>query len=509
MHPAMEIERELKLTLPADQATTLLDAAPVRAAARGEVRRRQVASTYYDTKRHSLRKAGAALRVRTAGEGFEQTLKFAVPGPAGLQNCEEWTVPVPGARPVLQSFDRTVLQRFKHQGSGLKLEPMFTTNVERTTCLLQRGSTHLEIALDRGHIQSHVGSRPTSPICELELELIDGPPAGLYDLALELLEEVDLRLLIPSKAERGYGLVRPALGAGAVKAGKVALDENMALGDAFQSIADEALRHLLSNDQATLRGQPEAIHQSRVAIRRIRAALGAFRFVLPHDQRRAFNSDFRQLQHGLAPARDWHVFRKESLPAITADGLARGRCKELKQLARSGEREGVKRAIDTLMSRDYARTLLRFQLWLLTLASAPDSQLAQPLKPFARRALENTREDFLKDRRPLRKMSEDERHALRKRGKKARYATEFFANLWQGSDVRRYLKWMTRLQDPLGAANDAVVARRVVTTAGPGRLRASTAQRVEAWSRRRERECLRAGQPLWKKAQKVPPFWRS
>jgi inorganic triphosphatase YgiF len=503
----MEIERELKLSLRPEQAPGLLDAEPLRAALQGEGRCRRVVSTYHDTKHHTLRKAGAALRVRTSGEEIEQTLKFAAAGPAGLQNCEEWTVMLPDAQPALQAFDATVLSRFKHRGRRLRLQPLFTTNVERTTCLLRYGQTHLEMALDQGHIQCHVGALSTTPISEVELELIDGPPAGLYDLALELLAEIDLRQLTPSKAERGYALARPALGPNAVKARDVKLSGSMSVGDAFQSIADEALRHLLWNDQATLRGQPEAIHQTRVAIRRIRAALGAFRAVLPRDQCRAFNCEFRALQNQLSPARDWYVFRSESLPEVAA-GLGHGRRKELKKLVCSQERAGVDRAVETLKSRDYARTLLQFQRWLLTVTSEPNENLSGALMPLARRVLSDSRKSFLKDGRPLQRMSAKERHALRKRGKKARYATEFFAGLWQGPDVDRYLKRMTRLQDPLGRANDAVVERQLVASVQPGLLRASTAKRVEAWSHGRERQHLRTGQPVWKKAQKVPPFWR-
>ena len=71
-----------------------------------------------------------------------------------------------------------------------------------------------------------------------------------------------------SGRETAAGLQR----ADATKARPVRLRRKMSVGDAFGIIAASCLDHLLDNQPAALRRDPEAVHQMRVAIRRLRAA---------------------------------------------------------------------------------------------------------------------------------------------------------------------------------------------------------------------------------------------
>ena len=100
-------------------------------------------------------------------------------------------------------------------------------------------------------------------------------------------------------------------------------------------------------------------------------------------------------------------------------------------------------------------------------------------------------------------------HELRKRGKKARYATEFFRTLWTSDDLKTYLKLMGRLQDGLGAANDAAVARQILWTVRPSRLDPDFIRIVQGWSRKRIDECIREAQPDWRRLRRAKPFWEA
>jgi triphosphatase len=503
----MEIEREVKFSLADEQADALRGARCIRDAARGAPRRHRVNSTYYDTRKHRLRRAGCALRVRADGDRIEQTLKFATAGPAGMQNCEEWTVALATEKPDMAAFDERVLRRLRHRGRNLTLHPLFTTEIERRSQQLQRGETHFEMAVDRGRIRAHAGTGGVLPVSEVEFELLDGTPLPMFDFLLELIGEVDLKPLVPSKAQRGYTLAWPALGEGASKAEKVGIDKHLTVGTAFQRIAEESLRHLLGNMEATIEGHAEALHQSRVAIRRIRAALAAFRSVLPRQPRRDFNDAFRRVQSALSPARDWHVFRAETLPALDEAGAAgRAAVRRLGAMAQEEERRSTGQAAAALRDQACTELLLRFQRWLLLLEQEQTGPLTGKLKPFARQVLAASMRDLLADPRPLARMKEEERHALRKRGKKARYAMEFFSGLWHGKDVTHHLKSLSRLQDHLGVANDAVVARHLA--GGAEAIRASDRCKVEAWSVIREEHCVKAAQPTWRRVQKLEPFWR-
>ena len=87
------------------------------------------------------------------------------------------------------------------------LKPIFTTDFvrERAEIAWGRGKTKvvIEAALDLGHV---VVGKQKEEICELELELREGEPAALLELAAELAATLALMPCDISKAERGYRL---------------------------------------------------------------------------------------------------------------------------------------------------------------------------------------------------------------------------------------------------------------------------------------------------------------
>jgi len=503
------LESELKFALDESAARKLLKSKRLRRAARGRARKRRLVSTYYDTPRHSLRKAGGALRVRQCGDRFEQTIKLPAPGPVGMQNYEEWNVPVAGPEPELQRFDQSLLRRLGRHGRPPELSKVFTTDVERTTLVLTRGRARFELALDIGKLTGHGTTAREEAVREAEFEMLQGSPLQLLDFLVELGEEIELHPLYQTKAQRGYALARPALRTHAAKSQGVVLAREMSVGTAFRHILGEALAQLQNNQQPTLEGRPGGVHQARVAIRRIRAALRAFKSELPYDKRKAFNGELRWFQLRLAPARDWHVFLSETLPLVAAaNPRARADLSRLRRLALRERRRATAEAQTLFDSARYTRLMLQFQRWLLALEKENPEMFDMPLAGFAAQALDRAHRDLLADARPLSRMSEEERHTLRKRGKKTRYAMEFFAGLWEGPRVERYLAVIGTLQDRLGEANDAVVARMLMASLRPRTLASESLLLVQDWSQAREVQCNRAGQPVWRAMQRAGPFWR-
>jgi len=126
---------------------------------------------------------------------------------------------------------------------------------------------------------------------------------------------------------------------------------------------------------------------------------------------------------------------------------------------------------------------------------------------FAIAVMKKSRRYLLTDTRPLSRMTEDEVHELRKRGKKARYATEFFCDLWDQDEVKDSIKPMEELQDLLGEANDASVARQILAAVPPRALYSSASVLVQRWSDEQSRRCIKSGQVIWRKIHKISPFW--
>jgi CHAD domain-containing protein len=164
------------------------------------------------------------------------------------------------------------------------------------------------------------------------------------------------------KADRGFAAISQRLKPRFRKARRVPISDLTETGNALRRIMAEALDQYFANDPTEISAQAEAVHQARVAIRRLRAALRAFKAVLPYGERKAFNSEFRWLQQALGKSRDWHVFLTETLPAIP--GLEEHERTALQSLATARQSKYLKSGVKTMASRRTTRLLLHFQLWL-------------------------------------------------------------------------------------------------------------------------------------------------
>ncbi|MCY4262616.1 MAG: CYTH and CHAD domain-containing protein [Candidatus Dadabacteria bacterium] len=506
-------ETEFKLSLSPSVADRILSHKVLKPLRKGRPTKSHLISTYFDTPRHALRKSEIALRVRSNGNGRKQTIKAPFQGPAGLQNFREWTVDVNDNFPDLRAVDDpAIVRKLYRRRYEKRLGPVFTTDFKREAIRLRTAGAEFELAVDRGEILAEtLGVSVSEPICEVEFELLSGDPARMFDIALELCEAYDLRLTHLTKAQRGYALVRPSLRPKPVKAPKILLSEEMSVAEAFNSIIGGSLEHMFANEIPTLEGKAEGVHQTRVAMRRLRAALRAFKKVLPYDKRKAFNGEFRWFQQRLAPARDWQVFLGETLQKIAASAPGDEQAVErLRRVARVERRRAVGDAVAYLESRRYARLLLQFERWIASVGRDKGSRVLRgSVNPFAKSVLGRTWRYFLEDRRPLSRLADEDLHEIRKRGKKARYATQFFSSLWDGPAVEPFMKLMGRFQDSMGKTNDAIVARHMLAAVKPGRIDPLLIRLAQDWSQARIRKCLRAAQPQWRRLGRIEPFWET
>ncbi len=122
-----------------------------------------------------------------------------------------------------------------------ELHPVFTTTVTRTVVEISPDpSARIEAAIDEGEIRTSRGDA-VAPISEIELELKNGDPRVIFDVALQLLEVAPIRIETRSKAERGYRLLgTDRLMPQAVRVGPVALDPAMSAEAALERMGDAA-----------------------------------------------------------------------------------------------------------------------------------------------------------------------------------------------------------------------------------------------------------------------------
>ena len=149
--------------------------------------------------------------------------------------------------------------------------------VERTSYWLEAGGGVIEASIDQGAIEANgekLGVR------ELELELKSGDHRALFNLARAFVSQAPLHLSLISKAERGHLLAEGAWGR-AAKGSRPRLSKEMTCGQAFQEICRTCLRDFHLNMLGLEKlDNAEAIHQARVAIRRLRAAMALFKPVV-------------------------------------------------------------------------------------------------------------------------------------------------------------------------------------------------------------------------------------
>lgn len=474
-------ETELKFALASGDIDRLQQALMLRARSKSPAMTQTLYSTYYDTPDRALQKAGFSLRVRAVGDQWVQTVKQEV---AGVASRGEWEIALKDGALDLKAAANTPLGDILRDLRGAPA-PVFTTTVQRTTCLIRQGSAKVEAAMDRGVIQAQGRA---AEICELELELKTGPVKAVFDLARRLSETAPLRLSFESKSQRGYGLAADEPPGAALKSETFPLAAQMSARAAFQAIAASALRQWVGN-AAILRAhrQPEALHQMRVALRRLRTALKLFEAVVRDEAYPKLMADLTWLTGELDHGRDTDVLIDETFrPAAERFAGQAG-------LAALGERLLTTRAktydriLAVLAGPRHLVLVLEMAAWIDTgrWAQSDDPIFAPkadaPIDALAAEALDGLRRQIKRRGRGLRRLDAPSRHKLRIRAKRLRYALEFFADLYvrkaKGRD--RFLRTLRLFQDALGALNDLHVARQAGLALAEGGGRAAGESEIE------------------------------
>jgi triphosphatase len=514
------LETELKFEIDEACAAGLIERLSLDAASC----RRRLRTTYFDTPKGCLAKAGFVLRVRDDGRRKIQTIKQAS-ADGGTLRRGEWEVEVASGAPDLKAARKTPLKACLKASTVKDLGPVFVVDVERAKCDLTEDGGVIEVALDRGEVRC--GSLST-PIREIELELKQGSAAVVFAKARELIGEFPLNLSFVSKAERGRLLLEGGVGE-AVAGQAPALDPSDSAAHAFRVIANGALAQVASNASIlSATRKAEALHQMRVGIRRLRSALTLFQPMLAGPDYDTVCGELKWLAGEMDDARDLDVFLATVLqPAIDEAG-AEAASEDASEPGFEAFAAAVWQAHDKAYDRALAAIgSTRCRLLLLdTLAwidagvwcSSPDRQAVhwrtRPIKPLADELLRDRRRKVVKTGRKLAGLSEPERHKLRIAGKKLRYAAGFFASLYPAKPHRRFGKATSDLQDALGALTDIAAGRALVErvtlalgdTTG-GEAAAFAAGRLAGHRDADEAGALRAALKAFKRFEAVDRFW--
>lgn len=274
---------------------------------------------------------------------------------------------------------------------------------------------------------------------------------------------------------------------------------------ALRQIAAECRADLLKYRAMVLAGRRAiGIHQTRVALRRLRAALGLFRGAVdgPTEGRvvRALSAEAKWLAGECAPARDLHVLLTETVEDVPP---------EVKRIANRLARTHYERARIALSGarcNDFDRQLTAF-------VQAPPAAPSGRLEDFGRSLLDQSHAKVERRGDRLKQLDGEQLHRLRIAIKKLRYAATFLRPAFASDEAKAYIEATVRLQGALGAMNDCAVAGQmlddIAIAARPSEdvglpLRKLAKQAASGDKRRRQKL-----QQAWKQFKKAERFWRA
>jgi CHAD domain-containing protein len=439
-------EREAKLATPVGFALPVLDG-PDDGLVAEPLAPRRLRTTYYDTADLRLARWGASLRHRP-GEGW--TVKLPEGQEGVLLVRAEHVFAGDGRKPpaeavaLVRAFVRTA-----------KLSPSARMRTLRHPVELRdpAGARLAEVVDDE--VQVFDGRRIVARFRELEVELADDADDGVLERVLDRLFQAGaqaadptpkyLRALAGRERQLGPEVVQPEVDAGATV--EALLRHDLAAG---------TLRLFRHEAGVRIGEDPEAVHQARVATRRLRSTLRTFSSLLEPEWTDRLRDELKWLADLLGAVRDTDVLLgrfQEHLAALPAADAKIGP-RLLAGLV--SERDSARRRLLAGMAKDRYATLLDDLVaaaaapLLLPGADRPAAEVMPALvaKPWRklRKAVKQAGDD----------PSDDELHQIRIRAKRARYAAEAVEPVI-GRRAERFADATADLQEVLGDHHDAVV----------------------------------------------------
>jgi CHAD domain-containing protein len=434
-------------------------------------------AAYYDTADLRLARARITLRRRTGGTDAGWHVKLP---------------PVAGARRELHS----VLGRMTGTPPKAVLEPVLGV-VRRApvgeVALLRTRRLVTELVDAEGRVLAEVAddhvtgtALPAGPgeaavvtvWREIEVELVDGDEELLSAAADALVEGGARPSDSPSKLTRVLGDRLAALDSPApppLDAAEPAAKEKGKKkqtkderGTTSSAPAGEVVRAALQLQVAALQdadlmvrtGQPDGVHQVRVACRRLRSLLAAFRPVLDRTHTDPLREELAQVGAALSPTRDAEVAlaHLRELVAGQPPELVLGPvAARLQQAAIKDEQAGDAAAREALTSAAYLQ--LRDDLDALVAEPPLTEDAGRPADQVLREVVARTARRL---RRAVRAAQDSEHaealHEVRKAAKRVRYTAEAAVPVL-GRPVAELVSTLKGVQDVLGDRQDTFVTR--------------------------------------------------
>ncbi|WP_235780646.1 CYTH and CHAD domain-containing protein [Sinomonas notoginsengisoli] len=413
---------------------------------------------YFDTPQLALAAHGITLRRRTGGPDAGWHLKL----PAGKGARHEVTEPLGVDPTVVPARLKGLVTIYVRDA---ELVPAARVSTRRATAhlLSESGRVLAEFSDDRVESQAPPGLGPLQKWREWEIELEKGSE-DLLSAADELLAESGVHpATLPSKLAQALGPSLPQ------KEPVEAPTRKGEAGVVLLAYMHQQLEALKAEDPGVRLDAPDAVHQLRVAGRRMRSALATFRKLVDADTANRLREELAWLGGTVGQARDVEVMRErlEALVAAEPPGVltsaATGR---IERESASRYRQAHDVGLAALDGERYFRLLDSLEAFLADPPLA-DQGRKKASKTIARR-IEKDIERLRAAVRAAHEVEDAETgdeatldaalHEVRKKAKRLRYAAEA-ATPVLGKRASKLAAAAEQIQDTLGALQDSVVIR--------------------------------------------------
>ena len=449
--PVAVRETERKYDAPSGVDLPDWSAVPGIAAVRGP-EQVELDARYFDTTDLRLLHAGFTLRHRIGGADAGWHAKL----PVDRDNRDELRLPPQDELPA----ELAGLFRGIARGGELVEVARILTTRTLWTLLDAAGSPLAEVAADQvtTTVPQRTGDNPGAATMrswrEVEVELAHGADPGLADrLGAALTGAGFPAATSSSKVARALGVPRAKRPKRAKNAGDVLV--------AYLHKQADALRR---QDIAIRRDLPDAVHQARVASRKLRATLKNFRPLLRRAEVEPLRGDLQWFERKLSTARDVEVLSEQlhgEVGSVPVEQVLGPVAAHLTAHFAREEATAADTVARTMTSKRYFRMLARVDALLSEppLRKRARGKAAKVLRASVRKAWRRVERSVRRAESATAGPELDAAlHQARKDARRARYAADVLRPV-SGKRVRRWRKHLKAVQTALGEHQDAAVAR--------------------------------------------------
>lgn len=418
--------------------------------------RKDLDDTYYDTWDWRVHRARFTARVRRSGERLELTLKAMSAADAGVRRRREMNDIIGSMDVTEESLGTGPAREALRAIAGRRpLRPIFNLRTLRQTFTLADELGPIgEVALDETSIP--VGEDTPARLVRVEVEVAREAEQRAKPFVDRMVASCALSPAGASKFESaliatGQAVPPPPY------FGSTEITSSASTGEVAFAVMRKQFGAFLQNEPGTRLGEDiEALHDMRVAIRRLRAAMQAFRPALS-PRIETMRVELGWVARALGEVRDLDV-QLERL-AEWRESFDHAAIADLEAVLQARRGAARKRMLAALDSRRYDLLVDRFGGILRRGPARSFAPGRTPILAAAPALIEKRYRQLRKRGDAIHKGSPAaDYHMLRIDGKKLRYALEFVGPIY-GDRATTFAGRVTSLQDLLGLHQDADVAQ--------------------------------------------------